>query len=597
MPSITEESRLQSEAKIDAAMAPKVEPNVPKGKATWTFMLYLAGDNNLDDEMIWTLKEVYRVGVPAGIDVTAQFDTSSRRGVRFYRPATTLDVDGAFSVLHDRAGGEEDSGDPDALVDFVTESVRRAPAENYMLILSGHGSGVIGDFLTDADTERRRSLQPGSLSIPDLTRVFDRLRRALGTRDPRNPKPVVDILGMDSCLMSMAEVCSEVMGQVSLIVGSEGFEPNAGWPYYRLLERLAGMKGLGDLKPEDMARRLVRRYTTYYSDFVDAGLSVDLAVCDVSKEVFGRFEAAVRRFVDGCEAEVAKGEAEWLDSAIVLAHWRAQSYKGEAYTDVYDFFDLLVQECDRLKDIAGSGVRFAAIRTLAEEVKDAVSGRRDGTKGVVVFSDTSGPACQHSHGLSVYFPWSLRTYEEAYHVTKFATRTGWHTFLRDHLGRTERKPRKIEGVAAEAAGFAPHQWDDEIVIPRNEVLGPDGNPLSADELAALDQAGGRTSAPSSRTSAPSSRTSAPSSRTSAPSSRTSAPSSRTSAPSSRFAQDIHVLLQELPSEMKNYATEYRPVVRLDREAAESILKLQPANGSPLQALQRALAKRLAGSGG
>ena len=40
----------------------------------WMIMLYLAGDNNLSDEMVWALKELNSITLPDGIAVTIQFD-------------------------------------------------------------------------------------------------------------------------------------------------------------------------------------------------------------------------------------------------------------------------------------------------------------------------------------------------------------------------------------------------------------------------------------------------------------------------------------------------------------------------------------------
>ena len=49
---------------------------------------------------------------------------------------------------------------------------------------------------------------------------------------------VLAILGMDSCLMSMAEVYYQLVGNVDYLVGAEGFEPSGGWPYQRILDSL-----------------------------------------------------------------------------------------------------------------------------------------------------------------------------------------------------------------------------------------------------------------------------------------------------------------------------------------------------------------------
>lgn len=552
-------------------------------RPTWTFMLYLAGDNNLGDEMVWTLKEIFRVGVPRDVAVTAQLDLPAARGVRGYRPTSALDGDGVFRVLHRSAGAERDSGDPDALVDFIVDSIQTAPADNYMLILAGHGSGVIGDFLTDSDSDQRHTLQPGSLTIPDLSTVFSRLRKRLPRAffAARGDRPTLDVLGMDSCLMSMAEVCSEIRGQVSLLIGSEGFEPNTGWPYFRLLERLPDLTS-ADLEPRPLAQRLARRYVTYYSDYTDAGLSVDLSVCDVGDRAMEALEQAVKAFVGGYRLEIAKPDGDWIDAAILLAHWHAQSYKGELYTDLADFFALLAEECDRLQVLARNPAD-SAFTTIAARARAVASAVDDGTPQVVVLCDTSGPEFQHSRGLSLYFPWSLRLYEEQYRATRFAARSDWDLFLQEHLYRTRRAPRE----AAASGPTLPGATADEIILVRD----PSGG------FQHVSVQPGRTSAPSSRTSAPSSRTSAPSSRTSAPSSRTSAPSSRvapssvrTSAPSSRFAQDMDSLLRDLPSRMKNPATDVVSVIRVDAATAAAVAALPVEEASPdLVQLKEALA--------
>src|SRR5262245_4920204 len=45
--------------------------------AKWTVMIYFAGDNNLSEEMIYAIKEMYRVGVNRDVNVVVQFDPSA----------------------------------------------------------------------------------------------------------------------------------------------------------------------------------------------------------------------------------------------------------------------------------------------------------------------------------------------------------------------------------------------------------------------------------------------------------------------------------------------------------------------------------------
>src|SRR5262249_23659463 len=137
------------------------------------------------------------------------------------------------------------------------EDFRGSKADNYMLILSGHGSGAVGDFL-GGNTPTAR------LAIRDLPEVLESFTEQL---KKINGKKKIDVLGMDSCLMSMAEVAYEVHRYVDFMVGAEGFERNSGWPYARLLELLMTSKDPLELSAEGMATAIVEDYTEYYENY------------------------------------------------------------------------------------------------------------------------------------------------------------------------------------------------------------------------------------------------------------------------------------------------------------------------------------------
>jgi hypothetical protein len=82
----------------------------------------------------------------------------------------------------------------------------------------------------------------GSLTFNELKNVFQRVRDELG-------RPI-DILGMDNCLMSMAEICYELRGLAEIVVGCESFSPASGWPYREVLERLANDFVSPNLQPQ-----------------------------------------------------------------------------------------------------------------------------------------------------------------------------------------------------------------------------------------------------------------------------------------------------------------------------------------------------------
>jgi len=486
----------------------------------WTVMVYLAGDNNLSEEMIYAIKEMYRIGTNDQFKVIVQFDPSaigpetrhyviSRQDIdRFKsdnaeillkkdrafaaaanaaastrspepyfkrRPEDSgFNADGfldklakkePFEQTRKHAGGypltsqarlnkrvsETNSASPQALKDFIQGTISNPEhkADHYMLILSGHGSGAEGDFLPDKNPGTPDRL-PSSLSIPSLGRVLNEV----GTK--------IDILGMDACLMSMAEVAYEVSDSVRYLVASEGFELNTGWPYHRILETLTdALVSDKQVDAGELAMTIVEKYISYYQDFELAGASTDLSACDLEK--LRNLPEALDRLAKELLAEL-KNPA--VSQAVVLAHWEAQSYKNDQYVDLWDFCNHLEAHCKELQ--AGAGVLGAgSIVTECVRIQNAIE--RD--PKIVLKSCYSGAAFQHSHGISVYFPWAKSDffpinpgenydYLPKYENLKFAKDTEgkptyWVKFLREYLKITRRE-RRDEAKHAENGDEVKH---------------------------------------------------------------------------------------------------------------------------------------------
>ncbi len=383
------------------------------GKGRFTFVVYLAGDNNLSEEMVWSLQEMKSAsGVPSvreAIDVSALFDP---RGVG--------------AQLHDFARSvvkpvRRLAETPAELLERLV--ARRVPGRR-MLVLSGHGSGAAGDFLSD-------ETPASSLGIPRLGRIL------AGTS--------IEILGLDSCQMSSVEVGYEVRSSVPYLIASEGPVLSTGWPYRQVLTSVAENRARST---EAVARAVAESYLGFYRDYEMAGLSTDIAVSDLSRiglvaEAVGALARAMIAPLaelanDGLEEAFELGElnpppspskeGRAVRDAIVLAHWSAQSYKCDRYTDLYDFAKQLLRFAKR------SGPGMEKMRKASRLVLEAVD-------AAVVSSGTTGSELQHSHGLSIYFPWSFRDFFPEYRALRFAEETGWAEFLETYLRATQRMRR------------------------------------------------------------------------------------------------------------------------------------------------------------
>jgi hypothetical protein len=238
-------------------------------------------------------------------------------------------------------------------------------------------------------------------------------------------KRKIDILGMDSCLMSMVEVCYEVRKSVELLVGAEGYEPETGWPYQQIFQDLNDNATMG---ANQLANLIVDKHIEYYQNFATAGLSIDQSVCDLTQ--IDELAEAIRKLAQTMIDNLSNPAVQ---NAILLAHWRAQSYKSEQYVDLWDFCDLL-QASRPVKEIANACLEVQKI-----------------VKNVVRHSAYYGPAFQHSHGISIFFPWkdsgTLQQYCEG---LSFAKETKWGAFLQEYVQQTQRRMRGDQRTTPDA---------------------------------------------------------------------------------------------------------------------------------------------------
>jgi hypothetical protein len=383
----------------------------------WTVMIYMAGDNNLSEECVYSLVEAKRAlnDQYKKLSVLAQFDPSGERAqTKRYElsPKATLEEDAKATKW---TASETDSGEAQNLLEFLRWGIARSPAEHYMVVLVGHGSGTDDDFLLHDDNP------PSALTILELRYVFDKL-----TADGHT----IDILGFDTCLMNMAEVCFELLRtNVTYMVGSEGYSPNTGWPYKEVLEKLSDEKS--DVMPLDLATHIVEKYRDFYVPYINGGISIDQSVLEVKKigEVKKQMSGLVEALMDDLDKDKNK-DFITKRNALLLAHWDAQSYNGEKFVDLHDF-------CDQL------GARYLEVGVENEVTRkcQAVASEID---RLVVKTCIAGAAFQFSYGLSIYFPWAILS--PTYGNLAFPKETGWLDYLIRYHTETQRPHRDREQV-------------------------------------------------------------------------------------------------------------------------------------------------------
>ena len=480
-------------------------------------MVYLAGDNNLTSECMFALTEMKKAALGKEVNVIAQFDpsdpylpthryhinrSSKRKDLyydivdcaRYYKTRdevnfkkessrakfladerkaarkayqarldkTSLTAAAPNKVISD----DTDTGSPVTLYNFISYCIDAYPAHRYMVVLSGHAAGTERDYLLKDESSAR------SLTFNEMKQVFKRVKS-----DRQGKK--IDIVGMDNCLMSMAEICYELRGLAEIVVGCESFSPTTGWPYRQILERL-NRDFVNPALPKghsvnaEAAKAIVEEYANYYSTYWMSGLSVTQSALDLTK--VERLRTEVNKLGQLMKRELIKESGETIrktpkqrpfTNSLLLAHWETQSYNGEQFVDVYDL-------CECLE----ARVNSPAVIEQCRKVKQVVENE------FVLKSCYSGAAYQYSYGVSMYFPWAqvAPSYWNLDFVKDKKTVEGWGSFLEVYTALTRRLPRgwrtapdaaAISNASTANAPIIDHAayriaWD-RMGLPRNRV--------------------------------------------------------------------------------------------------------------------------------
>jgi hypothetical protein len=417
-------------------------------KKQWTVLVYMAGDNTLDEAGPVDLREMKKVGTTADVNVLVQFDGTQGATKRFLVRKGTTQAKDVVGTL-----GETNCGDPAVLEDFVLWGAKTYPAERLMLVIWNHGAGwddanlFVGDVFGDAPppvtrkgavlkrgrgrpvplgllraalrrTERavfrttpiaavrRRGIGYDDdardfLDSGELKRVLASLKKKLGRK--------IDVLGMDACLMSMLEVAYQVRGSAGFLVGSQEVEPGDGWPYHRILKALAAKPAM---TARELAGLVVRSYGASYG--ANEGVTQSAADLAAVPGLASRVDALARALRAALARPGVRG-------AILEARADAQQY-SKPYDDYCDLGDLVARLAATVQDPAVVAACSAVTGALGD---------------CVVASIAQGSAVAASRGLSIYFPHSRVS--KLYARLDFVRGTAWGGFLADLLAARARR--------------------------------------------------------------------------------------------------------------------------------------------------------------
>lgn len=386
-------------------------------------MVWMAGDNNLEENGNLDLKELMKIGSTDDVNVVVQFDRmSDDQTRRFFVKKGELVEQGGL--------GETNTGDPAVAADFFTWGVSEYPANRIACIFWNHGSGIdetdVYRILRSAGTRitrgqvhaasdnLRRSLFAASvipaavnrgIAYDDTARDFldnIELRNVLDTVHRKTGR-TVDVLGFDACLMNMIEVAAELREFADYMVGSEETEPVNGWPYDSILKKLIARPSM---QASELSAIIVEDYVKSYSSDAVTQSALNLArTTTTAKAVDELATALIAILSDGNEY-----------MALTKAIRSAQRY------DTRDFVDL-VDLCDQI----AARVSTVAVRNAASKVVSAVTEAAP----LVSAEKHRGTSMAKSHGVTIYLPWANDA-SLVYERLEFSRNTRWGKFIKKY---------------------------------------------------------------------------------------------------------------------------------------------------------------------
>ena len=198
----------------------------PPARAKWTVMVYISGDNNLED---YVVKDIELELAPTGSSTNVQVVAIADRGPGYdtsygdWQTTKLFHVTQGMTAASENAvadWGERNMGDKQTLIDFVTWTKANYPADHYALYFWGHGwnwhPGYVMLDDTSADTLDYHETKS---AIPSLG--------------------FMDVVGYDGCNMASIEIFNLWHGHATAVTSSQEYVGWDGIEYDLVLAQLA----------------------------------------------------------------------------------------------------------------------------------------------------------------------------------------------------------------------------------------------------------------------------------------------------------------------------------------------------------------------
>jgi hypothetical protein len=365
----------------------------PGPGSSWTVLVYMTADNDLEPFALIDLEEMMAVGSRLGFNLVVQIDRAAGNapqgvgGLPDFTTAKRVRVQrGALEELADL--GEVDMASPQTLGDFIAWGLTTFPSDQNALVMWDHGGGWRGFGLDESSGHL--------LSVPQI------LQGVAAGRQAANAKPF-RLIGFDACLMATWEVGVTLAPHAEYLLASEEVEPGHGWDW----RSIAIAADAPSTDPVALGRAMITGYRAQAAENNKID-SITLSLVDLTK--LGAVTDAL-----GGLGQAFGAQPLPLATAFGKGNERALKF-GDAPdpTAATNMVDL-----DNLAALSAQAGQDQALTAAQQRLSAAIAG--------AVVASVAGAGKAQARGLSIYFP-----PEQAYYIPGYdeiAAAAPWRGFL------------------------------------------------------------------------------------------------------------------------------------------------------------------------
>lgn len=430
----------------------------------WTMLVYVQANNNLSGFAMKNFSDMATIGSTSTLNTLVQWYQPNHHGIWRYR------VERGRMVLDECLQTESDGTTTKDLVDAMQWATSKYAASKYALILWNHGIGILDpvwgkmqpwqvhqprlSFSEEVIRDNPRIQIDGLTTgiMHDTHQSYNHYTHNDHTRTSTNnlldyivtdtrgilfnehSRTYMDnqslssalqeikakalggkklsILGMDACLMAMAEVGYLASDYVEVLVASQEVELAQGWDYQSLVALLA----LKNQDPVNIARGIVTTYEKTYKEkipfYTQSAINLEgmvpLRVC---------LDAMITYYNNCRNIDHAT-----MQEALKKARRTCLQFSSASYVDLHTFltdFHRITGElqCPGLTQTTALQNLRTALLASSQLVEQ------------YVIASTAGKGLARARGLSIYFPQGR--IDESYPKTSFAKDGQWYNFIKE----------------------------------------------------------------------------------------------------------------------------------------------------------------------